>query len=127
VTPRSRQEVGERDGALEVREHLTAMLHDLERPSLETLSAELPVGCVDGRKPACVIGAPGGNAGLLLLLLAAVEEVRGTPFDDQGVAGALEGWLDAFGSDWVRPWGPGTRRGSFAPRLRSAARRCWRR
>ncbi len=93
--------VGADAGVETVRSHLAAMLRQVERPEVGALSAELPMGCVDGRKPACVIGAPGGNAGLLLLLLASVEEVRGEPFTPDEVAEALLAWLDAFGSFYL--------------------------
>lgn len=53
--------------------------------------------CVDGRDDKGVIGTPGGDAGELLLSLAAAEAVRGEPFSDDDVRRVLRDHLDTFG------------------------------
>jgi rhodanese-related sulfurtransferase len=53
--------------------------------------------CVDGRDDKGVIGTPGGDAGELVLALAAAEAVRGAPFSDSDVERVLGLHLDAFG------------------------------
>jgi rhodanese-related sulfurtransferase len=53
--------------------------------------------CVDGRDDHGVIGTPGGDAGEMLLGLAAAERVRGRPFETREVHKLLEHHIDAFG------------------------------
>ncbi|MEZ4234996.1 MAG: rhodanese-like domain-containing protein [Myxococcota bacterium] len=53
--------------------------------------------CVDGRDDKGVIGTPGGDAGELMLALAAAEAVRGAPLSDDDVERLLMAHLDAFG------------------------------
>lgn len=53
--------------------------------------------CVDGRDPRSVVGTPGGDAGELLLSLAAAERVRGAPFEPAQIGPILDAYLDAFG------------------------------
>jgi rhodanese-related sulfurtransferase len=53
--------------------------------------------CVDGRDDHGVIGTPGGDAGELLLGLAAAERVRGRPFTRADVVRLLEQHIDTFG------------------------------
>lgn len=53
--------------------------------------------CVDGRDDHGVIGTPGGDAGELLLGLAAAERVRGRPFEARDVLRLLEHHIDTFG------------------------------
>ncbi len=53
--------------------------------------------CVDGREPHAVIGTPGGDAGELLLALAAAEQASGQQLAAREVSALLDAWLDAFG------------------------------
>jgi rhodanese-related sulfurtransferase len=53
--------------------------------------------CVDGRDDTAVIGTPGGDAGELLLTLAALEHTRGSPLSDAEVRALFDAHLDAFG------------------------------
>lgn len=53
--------------------------------------------CIDGRDEHPVIGTPGGDAGELALLLAAAEEVGGTPFSESDVTHLFDAYVDAFG------------------------------
>lgn len=57
--------------------------------------------CVDGRDPRPVLGTPGGDAGEILLSLAAAERVRGAPFPASRVGPFLDAYLDAFGRVYV--------------------------
>lgn len=57
--------------------------------------------CVDGRDEQGVIGTPGGDAGELLLALAALEEVTGHKLSPTAVEGALRSELDTFGSFYL--------------------------
>lgn len=57
--------------------------------------------CVDGRDRRAVIGTPGGDAGELLLVLAALEAVRGVELDDATVGHVIDAYLDAFGRFYV--------------------------
>jgi rhodanese-related sulfurtransferase len=53
--------------------------------------------CVDGRDDAGVIGTPGGDAGELLLALAAAEKLSGHTFTDADVKTLLHKRIDVFG------------------------------
>jgi rhodanese-related sulfurtransferase len=53
--------------------------------------------CVDGRAEAGVVGTPGGDAGELLLAVAALESLSGKRFDDDAMRTLLLCRLDAFG------------------------------
>src|SRR5690606_28831709 len=64
---------------------------------LESLRGHHTIACVDGRHDGCVTGAPGGNAGALVLVLAALEaEVQQTlAFHD--VVRLLQRYVARFG------------------------------
>lgn len=53
--------------------------------------------CVDGRDAHPIVGTMGGDAGELLLALAALERVRDEPLDEASVRAALDARLEAFG------------------------------
>lgn len=53
--------------------------------------------CVDGRDDHGVIGTPGGDAGELLLAMAAAERVSGRALETRDVARLLERHVDTFG------------------------------
>jgi hypothetical protein len=76
---------------------LEAILPRLRWTSLSSLLAEGVVSCVDGRHHANTIGAPGGNAGELALLLAAAEDLAGTAFDEPTVQRLLRAHVARFG------------------------------
>jgi len=92
-----------RDGPLD-RDAIEAHLGDPRRVRWVKAAALLMQGtesCVDGRDRRPVVGTPGGDAGELLLALAALEDVRGEPLGDAEVARLLDGYLDAFGRFYV--------------------------
>ncbi|HJL19743.1 MAG TPA: rhodanese-like domain-containing protein [Sandaracinaceae bacterium LLY-WYZ-13_1] len=91
------------DGPL-TREAIAAHLGDPSRIRWVKVAALLMQGtqsCVDGRDPRPVVGTPGGDAGELLLALAALERVRGEPLDVARVPSLLDAYLDAFGRFYV--------------------------
>lgn len=57
--------------------------------------------CVDGRDDHAVIGTPGGDAGELLLALAAVESLTGHELTDDEVRRVFEDHLQAFGDFYL--------------------------
>lgn len=61
---------------------------------VDDLMHDLPLSCIDGRHASCVVGAPGGNAGELVVLLTAAEHVLGAPVD---VAATFDAYLERFG------------------------------
>ncbi len=77
------------------------MLPEARVLSLDDLSGELWVGCVDGRRPGCVAGAPGGNAGLLVLLLAAWEQELGRRLPPREVDALFLDYLGEFGAFYL--------------------------
>jgi hypothetical protein len=78
--------------------HFRAMLPAARVLPMEELSGAAGVACVDGRSPRCVAGAPGGNAGLLVLLLTAWEQSAGRRLAPSEVPGLVSRYLDHFGS-----------------------------
>ena len=53
--------------------------------------------CVDGRDAHAIVGTPGGDAGELVLALAAAEKLGSEPFSAQDVDRMFENYLEAFG------------------------------
>jgi hypothetical protein len=78
--------------------HFRAMLPAARVLPLEELSGGSGVACVDGRSPRCVTGAPGGNAGLLVLLLTAWEKSTRRRLAPAEVHILVARYLDHFGS-----------------------------
>lgn len=82
------------------REHVEEHLGDAASVRWVKLAALLLHGrlsCVDGRDDAGVLGAPGGDAGELVLALSAVERLTGRTFSQADVDGLLRRRLDAIG------------------------------
>jgi len=64
---------------------------------MATLVTEGFVSCIDGRDERSVVGTLGGNAGELLLFLAALEKARGVELDESAVRLVLVERLDTLG------------------------------
>lgn len=71
--------------------------HAVRWVKLAALALHGKRSCVDGRDDHGVIGTPGGDAGELLLALAAIESIRGQPLSQREVAQILEKHIDTFG------------------------------
>lgn len=54
-------------------------------------------GCIDGRETSPVIGTPGGDAGELVLALAALEQVTGDDVDLDHVDAVFDAYSEEFG------------------------------
>jgi hypothetical protein len=61
---------------------------------------KIDVSCVDGRAHDGVVGSPGGDAGELLLLLAAAE-AEGWRVDLDETAGLIDAWIEEFGGFYL--------------------------
>ncbi len=57
---------------------------------LSALKATEHLSCIDGRHDDCIIAAPGGDMGELVLLLSAVEHVRGAILTDTEIYEAVD-------------------------------------
>ena len=79
-------------------ESMEASVHDI---TLGTLVEDEPVACVDGRTDHEVAGAPGGNAGLFLSMIAALEETTGRDLASDDVRRLFTEYLDAFGAFYM--------------------------
>ena len=53
--------------------------------------------CVDGRGEDAVLGTPGGDAGELLLALAAAEDVTGQPLSEGDIVALFDAYVESFG------------------------------
>lgn len=83
-------------GSADVERHLgdPAELHWTKAVSL-FLTGRL--SCVDGRDALAIVGTPGGDAGELILMLAALENLRGKPLSDTEIERAMLQRLDQLG------------------------------
>jgi hypothetical protein len=81
--------------------HVRSMMPDTRVLPMDRLGRDLSLGCVDGRNPGCVAGAPGGNAGLLVLLLASLEDIRGQPLSAEQVRTLFEQYRRHFGTFYL--------------------------
>lgn len=57
--------------------------------------------CIDGREDAPVIGTPGGDAGELVLALAALEQTAGRRIDLERVPAIYDAYVQSFGRFYV--------------------------
>jgi hypothetical protein len=55
------------------------------------------LACIDGRHDGPIVGAPGGDAGELVLLLSALEDEMGQAFSESEVLSILEAYIEAHG------------------------------
>ncbi len=85
-------------GAIE--EHLgdTAKVR---RVKLAAFLLATQTSCVDGREDRAIIGTPGGDAGELMLGLAAVEKVTGARVDIANVGALTRAFADTFGGIYL--------------------------
>ncbi|WP_422927145.1 rhodanese-like domain-containing protein [Singulisphaera sp. PoT] len=68
---------------------------------LAALVMHAPMSCIDGRDDRGVVGTPGGDAGLFILLLAAIEKVIGKPLTHEQISTLLKRRIDSFGSFYM--------------------------
>lgn len=81
--------------------HLRSMLARTRMVPIHDLQGDLSVGCVDGRQTECVASAPGGNAGLFILLLSTLEAETGNELASSEVAALFRSYLDHFGTFYL--------------------------
>jgi hypothetical protein len=84
-----------------LEQHFRQMLPSATVLAPGDLPTGIPVGCVDGRRRECVAGAPGGHAGLLIVLLTAWEQESGQELTGEGVARVFHDYLDHFGAFYL--------------------------
>lgn len=80
-----------------LQSHLRGMMGEARIVPVERLMDDLVVGCVDGRQTACITSAPGGNAGLFVLLLATLEQYADRQLSGDEVNALLLPYLERFG------------------------------
>lgn len=86
------------------REQIEAHLGDISktrRVKLAALQLASRISCVDGREDRAIIGTPGGDAGELVLGLAAVERVSGTKIHLDRIPELTQVFADVFGSIYL--------------------------
>ena len=82
------------------REDVVAHVADRDRvrwTKAATLMLHGYQACIDGRDAHAIVGTPGGDAGELIVALAAAERAHGRPFTQQEIAAIFDAYLDAFG------------------------------
>lgn len=99
--------------------HMRRMLPHARSVPFSDLEEELAVACMDGREDQCVAGAPGGNAGLLILLLSTWERVTGDRLEPGQVDALLGRYLEHFGAFYLHTDRPAQER--LAQELRLGA------
>ena len=73
----------------------------VRRVKLAAFLLATQTSCVDGREDRAIIGTPGGDAGELMLGLAAVEQVTGEHVDTANVARLTRAFADTFGGIYL--------------------------
>ena len=73
----------------------------VRRVKLAAFLLATQTSCVDGREDRAIIGTPGGDAGELMLGLAAVEASTGTKVDIDKVAPLTRAFADTFGGIYL--------------------------
>ncbi len=68
----------------------------MRRVTLASLLLSTETSCVDGREDRAILGTPGGDAGELLLALAATEDAAGAPIDLGHVPTLVRAFADRF-------------------------------
>ena len=83
-----------------IEEHLgdTAKVR---RVKLAAFLLATQTSCVDGREGRAIIGTPGGDAGELMLGLAAVEQLTGAIVDAKNVSALTRAFADTFGGIYL--------------------------
>jgi len=97
-------ERGDIKGKFLTREAIEEHLGDTAKVRRVKLAAFLlatQTSCVDGREDRAIIGTPGGDAGELMLGLAAVEQVTGAHVDIAHVAELTRAFADTFGGIYL--------------------------
>jgi len=83
-----------------ILEHLGEAMN-VTRVKLAGLLTASKTSCVDGREPRASIGTPGGDAGELVLGLAAAEKVGGATLDLGNMGTITQAFADAFGGIYL--------------------------
>ncbi len=65
--------------------------------SLAELTADAELSCIDGRHTGCILGAPGGDAGELILMMGVLEDATDETFGAEDVETLLEHFMDRHG------------------------------
>ena len=97
-------ERGDTKGRFLTRDVIEEHLGDAAKVRRVKLAAFLlatQTSCVDGREDRAIIGTPGGDAGELMLGLAAVEQVTGAHVDIANVAALTRAFADTFGGIYL--------------------------
>ena len=95
---------GGRKGQHLTRESIEEHLGDpakVRRVKLAAFLLATQTSCVDGREDRAIIGTPGGDAGELMLGLAAVEEVTGEQVDPSQVSVLTRAFADTMGGIYL--------------------------
>ncbi len=66
-----------------------------------SLLKDTPEACVDGRADHGIVGTPGGNAGLFVAALTAVEQVTGKDLELPAIERMLVRWIAACGTFYM--------------------------
>jgi rhodanese-related sulfurtransferase len=96
----SRSSVGAGLTQAAIEEHLGDPAK-VRRVKLAAFLLATQTSCVDGREDRGIIGTPGGDAGELMLGLAAVEQLSGTQVDTGKVATITRAFADTFGGIYL--------------------------
>jgi hypothetical protein len=80
----------------DVADHV-ADRHQVRWTKAATLMLHGTQACIDGRDAHAIVGTPGGDAGELVLSLAAAERLAGRAFTQSEVAEIFDAYLEAFG------------------------------
>jgi len=75
----------------------TKSLQNVNWTSIAEIEASGEISCMDGRHEHCVVGAPGGNIGEMILILSAAEKLTKVEFTSSQLDQILANYASNFG------------------------------
>lgn len=76
-----------------------------QRVGLKDLLSHQHLSCIDGRKHHCTLGVPGGNMGVFIVLLTAIEHLAHETTPDTFTTNLNTSTIQAYLADYVRHFG----------------------
>ena len=72
-------------------------LHNANWTTIAEIESSGEISCIDGRHAHCVVGAPGGNIGEMILMLSAAEKLGDFRFSPEQLEQLLANYASTFG------------------------------
>lgn len=76
-------------------------LKNLNWTTIAEIESAGKLSCIDGRHTQCVVGAPGGNIGEIILILSAAEHLTNIEFNNDQIEQLLVNYASTFGQFYM--------------------------